>query len=491
MERYAEQYDVIIVGAGGAGLSAAVAAQEAGARVAIWERATPEESGGNTRYTGAWFRMKSPEQVSDDFEEHFAENGGGYMDPTIIAELTRDPEDWSAAAKTLSFVDPNVIGVLSEKAPGTLDWLRGHGVQFVTLDVPFPTSVQPRISPNGGGLALLESLSKAFLDNGGTIYYNTSATSLCMSDTGNIEGLRGVVNGNQPISMRANSVILASGGFQGNAEMLTRYLGPRSLYLRPMSRGGSYDKGDGIQMALDIGAAPCGDFGSYHASPMDPRSNRAGPSMYIYPYGILVNKDGHRFVDEGPGPTDETYESVTRNIFAQPAGLAYVILDAKAKDVPHRAVAIRTEQPPIVAATIRELARKLNIPEDILEQSVEHYNAACPAEGNFDSTKLDKLATSDIHPRKSNWARPVDTGPFEAYPIISSIVFTFGGLKTDTKARVINKEGHAIPGLYAVGEVQGLYYGTYTGATSVLKGLVFGRIAGEDATTLKSAATAA
>ncbi|MBO9355444.1 FAD-dependent oxidoreductase [Bordetella petrii] len=482
MEKHQDQYDVIVVGAGGAGLSAAVAAQEAGARVAIWERATPDESGGNTRYTGAWFRMKSPEVVSDDFEEHFAENAGGYMDPTIVAELTRDPADWSGAAKTLSFVDPNVVAELSEHAPDTLEWLGKHGVQFVTLDRPFPTSVQPRISPNGGGLALLESLSKSFADNGGTVLYNTSATSLCVSEDGRVEGLRGVANGTQPVCMKAGAVILACGGFQGNAEMLTRYIGPRSLYLRPMSRGGSYNKGEGIQMALDIGAAPCGDFGSYHASPMDPRSKRAGPSMYIYPYGILVNKDGHRFVDEGPGPTDETYETVTRNIFAQPAGLAYVILDAKAKDVPHRSVAIRTEQAPIEAPTIRELARKLNIPEEILEQTVEQYNAACPASGEFDSTRLDGMATSGVHPRKSNWARPVNTGPFEAYPIISSIVFTFGGLKTDPKARVLNKEGSAIPGLYAVGEVQGLYYGTYTGATSVLKGLVFGRIAGRDAT---------
>jgi tricarballylate dehydrogenase len=257
--------------------------------------------------------------------------------------------------------------------------------------------------------------------------------------------------------------------------------------MRPMSRGGYYNKGEGIQMALEVGAAPCGDFGSCHASPMDPRSNRAGPSMYIYPYGILVNKDGMRFTDEGPGPTDETYESVTRQIYAQPSGIAWTILDAKLKDVPHQSVAIRTEQPAITGATLAELAGKLGIPADMFEQTVAQYNAACQP-GAFDPVRLDGLATRGLHPRKSNWARPIDTATYTAYPIISSIVLTFGGLKTDPVARVLNQQGESIPGLYAVGETQGLYYHNYTGATSVLKGLVFGRLAGYDAAGIAASA---
>src|SRR6186713_167762 len=156
------EFDVIVVGCGGAGLAAALAAQEKGGRVCILERASKEESGGNTRYTGAWMRMKSVESVSSDFEEHFAENAGGYLDPTVIAETSRDPESWSAAARSASFVDPNVVAALADNAPLTLAWAGGYGVRFVTLDVPFPTSVQPRISPNGGGLALLEAFVPAF-----------------------------------------------------------------------------------------------------------------------------------------------------------------------------------------------------------------------------------------------------------------------------------------------------------------------------------------
>jgi len=150
----AREFDVVVVGCGGAGLSAACAAQEKGARVCIIERASKDEYGGNTRYTGAWLRMKSMELVSEDFEEHFAVNAGGYLDPTVVAETARDPESWSAAAKAASFVDPNVVTALADNAPATLAWISGFGVQYVTLDVPFPTSVQPRISPNGGGIAL-------------------------------------------------------------------------------------------------------------------------------------------------------------------------------------------------------------------------------------------------------------------------------------------------------------------------------------------------
>lgn len=474
------EFDVIVVGCGGAGLAAALAAQEKGARVCILERADKDEAGGNTRYTGAWLRMKSMEIVSEDFEAHFAENAGGYPDPTVIAETSRDPQSWSAAARTANFVDPNVVAALADNAPETLAWASGFGVKYVTLDVPFPTSVQPRISPNGGGLALLEAFAPAFLSKGGAIRYNCAASALCVSDEGSVEGVSGIGAGNRPFKVNAGAVILACGGFEGNAEMMNRYLGPRAVYLRAMSRGGYYNKGEGIQMALDIGAAPCGDFGSWHASPMDPRSNRAGPSMYIYPYGILVNKEGMRFTDEGPGPTDETYEGVTRNIYAQPSGIAWTILDAKLKDVPHQSVAIRTEHPAIEAPTLAELANKIGVPADMFEHTVRQYNAACQS-GAFDPLTLDGLSTTGLHPRKSNWARPIDSPPYKAYPIISSIVFTFGGLKTDPVGRVVNKQGDAIPGLYAVGETQGLYYGAYTGATSALKGLVFGRLAGYDA----------
>ncbi len=477
-----QAFDVLVVGCGAAGLSAGVAALECGVRVCILERATIEERGGNTRHTGSYIRMKSEDQVTDDFEEHFAQNAGGYIDPSLVAEAGGAPEQWSAPLRALSFTDPNVIARLAELAPPTLKWLTGFGVRFIPLEVPFPTSAQPRIQPSGGGRALVEALAAAFEQKGGTILYETAAQSL-ITESGRVVGVQAIGRGNQPVTLRAGAVVLASGGFQGNAEMMNRYIGPRAIYLKMMSVGCHYNKGEGIRMALDIGAASCGDFGSWHASPFDPRSKRAGASIYIYPYGILVNKHGRRFVNEAPGHTDATYEGVTREIFAQPQGIAWTIIDAKANEVPNQSVAIRTEQPAIESPTIEGLADKLGIPPEILRATVDEYNRACQP-GAFDPRKLDHLATRGVTPAKSHWSRPIDTGPFRAYPIVSSIVFTFGGLKTDSLARVINLQGDPIPGLYAAGETQGLYYGTYTGATSVLKGAVFGRVAGQDAAAL-------
>ena len=236
-------------------------------------------------------------------------------------------------------------------------------------------------------------------------------------------------------------------------------------------------------MALDIGAAPCGDFGSYHAEPVDPRSGMAEPSVFIFPYGILVNQEGGRFTDEAPGTVDAHYERVTRQIFLQTNGIAYVVLDARHMEIPNYRLGLRTDQPPIEAESIAELAAKIGVPATTLEQTVSAYNRACRG-GKFNPLELDGLATKGVVPAKSNWAHRIRKPPYHAYPIISSNVFTFGGLKVDSQARVLNSDGDAIPGLYAAGEIIGSYYRNYTGATSVLKGAVFGRLAGVDAAAL-------
>jgi tricarballylate dehydrogenase len=186
-------------------------------------------------------------------------------------------------------------------------------------------------------------------------------------------------------------------------------------------------------------------------------------------------------VDEGPGTVDQYYERVTRRVYEQTEGIAYCILDAKIEDVPNWRVGLRTDQPPIAADSIAELATKLGVPREALVRTVESFNAACTANGRYDPLALDGLATCDIAPPKSNWARPIDRAPYHAYPMISSNVFTFGGLKIDPMARVLNRDGDVIPGLYAAGEVVGMYYRNYTGATSVMKGAVFGRIGGDHA----------
>jgi tricarballylate dehydrogenase len=472
-------YDVVVAGCGVAGLSAAVAAAEQGARVAVLERAPREDRGGQSRYTEAYLRMKSDTEVSDDFELHIAENGSGSVDPELVQETSRPRSERAAYARALNLVDPDMLQTFATEAGPTLQWLKGFGVRFDFLPSQFLTKSQPRLMPVGGGLALVEALAAQAERLKVEFYYETTADSLEQDEDGRVIALRARHHGER--LRLAGQVVLACGGFEGNTEMLTRYIGPRAELLRPICKGAHFNRGEGIRMALDIGAAAAGDFGSYHAEPIDPRSGVAEAAIFIFPYGILVNKDGERFADEAPGTVDAHYERVTRRIFEQRDGIAYVILDAKHQRIPNYRLSIRTDQPPVAADSMAALAAMLELSEDRLAATVEAYNRACRP-GAFRPLEVDGLATEGLRPRKSNWAVPIDEAPFHAYPIISANVFTFGGVKVDSDARVLDGDGLPIPGLYAAGEVIGLYHGTYTGATSVLKGLVFGRQAGLDAT---------
>lgn len=474
-----EPFDVVVAGCGVGGLSAAVAAAEGGARVAVLERAPREERGGQSRYTEAYLRMKSETEVSDDFEEHLAENGGGYIDPDLVEEVGRPAGERAAYAKALSMVEPDFIGALADNAGPTIAWLKSFGLRFDFLPTQFLTKSQPRLLPVGGGLALVEGLAQRAEQLGVQFFYETTAQRLETDGDGRISGLLARGKAGEAIRF-GGRVVLACGGFEGNPEMLTRYMGPRSIYLRPICKGANFNRGEGIEMALALGAATCGEFGSYHAEPIDPRSGVSEPSVFIFPYGILVNKDGQRFTDEAPGTVDAHYENVTRRIYEQKHGLAYVVLDARHLRIPNYRLGIRTDKPPIVADSLAALAAAIEVPGDALTATVAAYNAAC-VPGDYRPLERDNLATSGLVPPKSNWALPIDEAPFHAYPIISANVFTFGGLKVDASARVLNSDGAPIGGLYAAGEIIGSYYRTYTGATSVLKGMVFGRLAGIDA----------
>ena len=169
-------------------------------------------------------------------------------------------------------------------------------------------------------------------------------------------------------------------------------------------------------------------------------------------------------------------------MFEQPGSVAWIVFDSRIDDVPNWQRAVRTEVPPVEAATLVELATKIEVPAAALLQTVANFNEACPKSSHFKPLETDGLATDEsCQPVKSNWSRPINQAPFMAYPIMCGNCFTFGGLKVDPGARVLNADGQAIPGLYAAGETMGIYYGTYTGATSVLRGAVFGRIAGSHA----------
>jgi tricarballylate dehydrogenase len=474
--------DVVVVGHGVAGLSAAVAAAEGGAKVAVLERSPIEDCGGNSRWTEAYMRMKNDHEVSDDFEEHFARNAGQSLDPVILNAAVDAYEHWPPYVKAHGFPDPELISFFASNAPAALGWLKGFGCRFEPMPIYLLTQNTTRIASVGGGLAIVEALRKRGVELGVSFHYETTAKSIIRDEQGGVCGIEARSTADGPVTFKGAHVVLASGGYQGNPEMMTRYVGPKAKNIRPVARGGYYNKGECIRMALELGAAPAGEFGSYHAEPVDPRSQMAEAVVFIYPYGVLINRIGQRFTDEAPGTVDAHYDNITRTIGEQPEGVVYAVFDTKVEDVPRWKTSIRSDQPAIEAATLEELAAKLELPVEPFLATIAEYNQACPAPDAFtDGLSVDHLKTTGIWPVKSNHARTIERGPFRAYPIVSANCFTFGGLKVNTKAQVLDTDGRVIPGLLAAGETVGIYHQVYTGSTSVLRGIVFGRQAGQSA----------
>jgi tricarballylate dehydrogenase len=471
--------DVIVVGCGVAGLSAAVAAAEAGSKVAVLERSTFEERGGNTRYTTAAIRMKSEDAVADDFEQRFTENCGYHLAPDLIEATVLDFENWPGLVRTAPFTSPDLIAFFAEQAPPTIAWLKSQGVHFGGIGFYGLTPrSSPRIAITGGGLHLVEVMTERAMALGVQFFYETCARDLIHGESGGAAGVVARERNDKPVLLRAPAVVLACGGFEGNPEMVARYIGPKGRYLRPVAKGGYYNKGEGIAMALRLGAAPAGDFSEYHAQPIDPRSSATEPIVMMFPYGVLLNREGRRFVNEAPGPIDASYEDISRRIAEQRDGIAFCVLDTRIDSIANWQRCVRSDVPPERGSDLRALGAKLGFDGAEAERSIAEYNAACPRSERFDPTVLDAVASENLYPAKSNYAAPLDRPPYIVFPVISSNTFTFGGLKVDVNAQVLNTDGDPIPGLYAAGETVGIYYGRYPGATSVLRGAVFGRRAG-------------
>ncbi|MGD7733330.1 FAD-binding protein [Propionibacteriaceae bacterium G57] len=460
MNQFDHTYDVVVVGAGAAGLSAALNAHEAltaangSARVAMLERSTPDLRGGNTRWSGAFLRLKDRTHAVDDLAEYGVKVSRGQASGAYYERL-------------------------AEKVPEAFGWMVDKGVQLEALPTIFLTASATRFSPVGGGEHIVETLFSAVEQTDIEVLYETSAERLVTDDEGAVTGLVARNREGRLVRLGAGAVVLACGGFQANGEMMSRYVGENAYRIPPISKGGRNNRGDGLRMAVEVGGATAGQFDIFHAEPKDPRSEVAEAVVMTYPYGIVVNIEGDRFIDEGANTVDQTYERVARALFKQPDSLAYAVFDQQVLATPGYEHAVLTDVAPIQAGTIAELGAVLGMPDGALQRTVADYNAACPDDrSGYDPLRLDGAAAQpEGQPAKSNWARPLDQGPFFAYPQICANVFTFGGVKTDLEARVVTSDDHPIPNLYAAGELTGLYFEMYAGSTSVMRSITFGRIA--------------
>lgn len=368
------------------------------------------------------------------------------------------------------------------------------------LEYPFIFPA-PLIGISGGGEALIGTLAPIIEREGANILYDMTAIQFLLDEDLGVAGVHAVHREEGSMRVRAKKTILACGGFEGNPAMLAQYIGTTARYTGPVATGGWYNKGEAIRLALAIGAAPAGDFAACHRQPIDPRSSVSEALVGAYPFGIVVNARGERFMDDAPADPLGFLENHCRQINRQPDGIGYFIYDALIDDVPAWRRMIRSDRQPFQANSLVELVSKVGLPADALAATVRTFNAACSQARGFAyrrddaaaveafeqgalfdwTTVVDGLTTEGLVSPTTNWARPLMRGPFACFPIISSMTFTCGGLKTTKDGEVVRTSGALIPGLYAAGETMGIIYDNYIGATSVLRGVTFGRRAGRHA----------
>ena len=453
--------NLIVVGQGAAGLAASLTAAEAAGgtgapvRITLVDKAAEADAGGNTAWSPSNMRMATPDRVEPSF-----------VHDMLIATQFQGDETYFAR--------------LAQEAPATVAWIMSHGIEFIQPPY-YLAKGPPRIQPVGGGPAILKALKQAATQTGVTFRYGCAAQQI-VADNGRISGLVVAQDGKRE-TLPADAVVLACGGFQGDGEMMRAHLGDGGETMRLISPGTRFNTGDGIKMAIELGADQSGDWNGMHCEPVDARSKNSAPVVLVYPYGIVIDKNGRRFFDEGGGLMHETWEWLARNIhFNTPGSMAYAVLDRRLLEIGDYQRAIRSEVPPVQADTLAELAKRVDVDAGNLAATVATYNAACTGDpAKFDATRRDGLAAArTLQPPKSNWARAIAMPPFLAYPLVGAIAYTFGGIATDDNARVL-RDGAAIPGLYAAGEMTGHFFATAPNAVSVLRALVFGRIAGREA----------
>jgi tricarballylate dehydrogenase len=454
---------LVVVGHGAAGLSAALTAAEAARQrdfaveVTLVEKATEESAGGNTLWSPSYMRLDAPDRIAPDFERDMlqASNARG---------------------------DQLYFRTLASNATATVGWLQTHGVEFCS-PVYYLSAGPLRIQPVGGGRAVVSVLSRAAERHGVVRQYGRAAQQLVTAEHGRVSGIVVASSDGAMETIPADAVILATGGFQADRDMMRRHFGPRGKNVRLLAPCAHHNTGDGIRIAMEHGARVSGDWNGMHAEPIDPRAESAAAVVLVYPYGIVVDQNGRRFFDEGSGLVHETWEWFARTIhFETPGSRAYAILDSRLFEITGFERGIRSEVPPHQADTLDELARLIGVDASGLVETVANYNAAATGDlARFDAMRCDGLAAGGwLYPPKSNWARAIAKPPFLAYPLIGAIAYTFGGLATNGKAEVLGNDG-PLAGLYAAGEITGHFYGTAPNAVSVLRALVFGRIAGLEA----------
>ncbi len=487
------QPDVVVVGAGNAALVAAISAHESGARVLVLEAAPHAERGGNSRFSGGIFRCAHA--GLDELLPLVTEEARRWAHHVDVGAYPtqRYSDDLRRAGRGRA--DLALSRRLVHESMDTVRWMADRGVRW-ELSVGklidpdrFDGDTRYVLPPGGAlrsvgeGIGLMADLFSTVERLGIEVWYDAPVVDLVMDGA----SCRGVVvrrpDGDVALS---GVVVLAAGGFEANPEMRQRWLGPGWDLVKV--RGTRFNMGAALSAAMAAGAQPVGHWGGCHAVPVDADAPDVGDlrvtdtmSRYSYPYGLLLNADAQRFVDEGEDEVWLTYAKTGAAIRDQPGAWAFQLFDAKTRHLLEPRYSTGT---PVTAGTLAELADLLGVDADALKATVHEFNAACP-DAEVDPFRTDGVrAAPGGQPAKSHWSQPLDTAPYVAYPVTCGITFTYGGLCVDDSGRVQDITGRPMAGLHATGEITGgFFFHNYPAGSGLMRGAVFGRLAGTGAAT--------
>ncbi|WP_206456218.1 FAD-dependent tricarballylate dehydrogenase TcuA [Aurantimonas marina] len=460
MADWNKRWDVLVAGGGNAALCAAIAARREGRSVLVVEAAPKFYRGGNTRHT------RNMRCAHDAATETLS---GPYGEAEFFDDLM---------LVTAGNTDERLARLMIRESKAMLDWIQEQGVRFQpslggTLSLGRTNSFFL-----GGGRSMLNSLYRTAERLGVVVAYGAEVTRLDIEDGVFRSATVTTPEGEHRIV--ATNFVAASGGFEANLEWLKEGWGDKADNF--LIRGTPYNKGTIIRMLLEAGVEQIGDPTQCHAVAIDARAPKFDGGIITrldcVVFGIVVNRDGARFYDEGEDIWPKRYAIWGRLVAAQPDQIAYIIFDS-----PSLEKFMPSLFPPVMAGSTGELADKLGLDRQALQETVATFNAAVEGGRPFDHTTLDGNRTRGLEIDKTNWAQPIETAPFYAYPVRPGITFTYLGVRVNEQARMKMADGRPAPNMFAAGEIMaGNVLGQgYAAGIGMTIGSVFGRIAGQEA----------